>query len=66
MSINEKEFYQRGFIDKIADYKISIILITLGFILFVGIYLLFAVKLYNTDATVEITPKYDSLDSFLK
>ncbi len=65
MSINEKEFYQRGFIDKIADYKISIILITLGFILFVGIYLLFAVKLYNTDATVEITPKYDSLDSTL-
>ncbi len=65
MSINEKEFYQRGFFDKIADYKLSMVLITLGFILLTVIYLLFATKLYNTDATVEITPKYDSLDSTL-
>ncbi len=65
MSINEKEFYQRGFFDKISDYKISMIFIILGFILFTVVYLLFAVKLYNTDATIEISPKYDSLDSKL-
>jgi len=65
MSINEKEFYKRGLFDKISDYKISMLFIVFGFILFSLINLMFAVKLYNTDATVEISPKYDSLDSKL-
>ncbi len=61
MSINEREFYQRSFLDKISDYKKSIIFITLFFIVMTVIYLLFAQKIYRTDATLEIVPKYNLL-----
>ncbi len=61
MSINEHEFHQRSFFDKISDYKKSIIFITLLFILLTFVYLLFAQKVYRTDATLEIVPKYNLL-----
>ncbi len=61
MSINEHEFYRRSFLDKISDYKKSIIFITLLFILLAFIYLLFAEKIYRTDATLEVIPKNNLL-----
>ncbi len=62
MSINEREFYQRSFLDKISDYKKSIFFITLFFITLTLLYLLFAQKIYRTDATLEIVPKYNLLN----
>ena len=61
MSINEHEFYQRSFFDKISDYKKSIFFITFFFISLTFIYLLFAQKVYRTDATLEVVPKYNLL-----
>ncbi len=61
MSISEHEFHGRSFFDKIYDYKKSIFLITLFFILLTVIYLIFAKKVYRTDATLEVIPKYNLL-----
>ncbi len=61
MSISEHEFHGRSFFDKISDYKRSIFLITLFFILLTIIYLMFAKKVYRTDATLEVIPKYNLL-----
>jgi capsular exopolysaccharide synthesis family protein len=63
MSINEHEFYKRSFFDKIAEYKLSIAIITLLFILLAVVYLLNTPKIYRTDATLEVIPKYDLLSS---
>lgn len=60
--MNEHEFYKRSFFDKISDYKKSIIFIILLFIISTFVYLLFAQKVYRTDATLEIIPKYNLLD----
>jgi len=63
MSINEHEFYKRSFFDKIADYKLSIIFITLLFILLTFLHIITTPKIYRTDATLEVLPKYNLLDS---
>ena len=63
MGINEHEFNQRSFLDKISDYKTSIFFITLLFISFAFIYSLFAEKVYKTDATVEVMSKYNLLST---
>jgi len=61
MSINEHEFHKRSFFDKISDYKKSIVFIILLFIILTFVYLLFTQKVYRTDATLEIVPKYNLL-----
>ncbi len=63
MSINEHEFNKRSFLDKISNYKTSIFFITLFFISLALIYSLFAEKVYETDATLEVIPKYNLLNS---
>lgn len=61
MSMNEHEFYKRSFFDKISNHIKSIIFLTFIFTLIAFIYLLFAPKVYKTNATLEIMPKSDLL-----
>jgi len=63
MGMNEKEFYKRSVLDKIADYKYSVLGIIISFVAAALIYLMFAEKYYTTDATVEVSPKFNKLSN---
>ncbi len=63
MSINEHKLYRRSFFDKISKHKGAIFFITLFFISLTYLYLLFAQKVYRTDATLEIISKSNLLGS---
>ena len=66
MQTNEKEFYRRGILDKISDYKKSIFLIIATIVLATVVHLLFAQKIYMTQATVEVSPKANQLGGDVK
>ncbi len=66
MQINEKEFYRRGIFDKILDYKKSIFLIVATILGATILHLLFAQKIYLTQATVEVSPKSNQLGNSAK
>ncbi len=59
--MNEHDFYARSVVDKLLDYKKSIIFITILFITLTFIYILFSQKVYRTDATLEVISKYNPL-----
>ncbi len=61
MNINEHKLYRRTFLDKISKHKGAIFFITLFFITLTYLYLLFAQKVYRTDATLEIISKSNLL-----
>ncbi len=63
MSINEREFNKRGFLDKISDYKLSIFFITIAFMMLAFLYIFSTQKMYKTDATLEIVSRHDLINS---
>ncbi len=63
MGINEKEFHRRTIWDKLQDYKKSIFVIVSTIVMLTLIYLMFAQKVYTTDAIVEVSPKLNRLSN---
>ncbi len=63
MGINEKEFHRRTVWDKLQDYKKSIFVIVATIVTLTLIYLMFAQKVYTTDAIVEVSPKLNQLSN---
>jgi capsular exopolysaccharide synthesis family protein len=66
MGINEKEFHQRTLLDKILDYKKSVIAIIVLVMTATVLYLITAPKVYTTDAIVEVSPKMSQLGTAVK
>lgn len=63
MGINEKEFHRRTVLDKLQDYKRSIVVIVATIVGLTLVYLMFAQKIYTTDAVVEVSPKLNKLSN---
>ncbi len=63
MNINEHKLYKRDLFDKVLKHKFAVFFITLFFITLTYLYLLFAQKVYRTDATLEVISKSSLLDS---